>query len=288
MKMSREAHCAAARRWHNMKNKRVIITLVVLIILSFLGSLYLGQFPRPEEPIKEAMKDAVLHEVHKVQLGPLQVNPALISAYIVSAILILLALAFRFFLFPRFKEVPGKLQNVVETLVEYFAKLAQTHSGHRPMLVGGYCFAAGVYIALSTLFELAGWQVISTDGLSLSLPAPISDINAAIAMGFTSYGFILMGGLVANGIKGVLQTLKDFSLPISMSFRLFGALLGGLLVNELVYHYYLLSFGLPVIIAVLFTLLHAVIQAYVLTMLVAIFYGEATEPHTSKKVAKNI
>ncbi len=261
-----------------MKNKRVIITLVVLIILSLAGSLYLGQFPRPEEPIKEAMKDAVLHEVHKVQLGPLQVNPALISAYIVSAILSLLALVFRFLIFPHFQEVPGRLQNLVETFVAYFANLAETHSPHRPKLVGGYCFAAGVYIALSTLFELAGLQIITTDGLSLALPAPISDINAAIAMGFSSYGFILLGGIVANGARGAFRTLKDFSLPISMSFRLFGALLGGLLVNELVYHYYLLSFGLPVLIAVLFTLLHAVIQAYVLTMLVAIFYGESTEP----------
>lgn len=71
--------------------------------------------------------------------------------------------------------------------------------------------------------------------------------------------------------KGALNVLKDFSLPISMSFRLFGALLSGLLVTELVYYYFSLSFVLPVFVGVLFTLLHAVIQTYVLTTLVSIF-----------------
>ena len=70
-----------------------------------------------------------------------------------------------------------------------------------------------------------------------------------------------------------------------MSFRLFGALLSGMLVTELVYHYMLLSFVLPVIVAVLFTLIHAVIQTYVLTMLTAKFYGEVSEPH--EKSLKN-
>ena len=34
---------------------------------------------------------------------------------------------------------------------------------------------------------------------------------------------------------------------------------------------------LPVLVGVLFTLLHALIQAYVLTMLTALFYGEVSE-----------
>ena len=33
----------------------------------------------------------------------------------------------------------------------------------------------------------------------------------------------------------------------------------------------------PVLVGVLFTLLHALIQAYVLTMLTALFYGEVSE-----------
>ena len=65
---------------------------------------------------------------------------------------------------------------------------------------------------------------------------------------------------------------------------MFGALLSGALVTELVYYYIHLSFVLPVAVGVLFTLLHALIQAYVLTMLTALFYGEVSEPsHKEKK-----
>ena len=105
-------------------------------------------------------------------------------------------------------------------------------------------------------------------------------------MGCLSYFIILSGGIAGNRLKGVGQTLKDFSLPISMSFRLFGALLSGLLVTELVYYYIHLSFVLPVAVGVMFTLLHALIQTYVLTMLTALFYGEASAPHKKAKKVK--
>ena len=101
-------------------------------------------------------------------------------------------------------------------------------------------------------------------------------------MGCTTYLFILCGGIAANRMRGALNTLKDFSLPISMSFRLFGALLSGLLVTELIYYVEALSYVVPVLVAVLFTLLHALIQAYVLITLAALFYGEVTEPHSKK------
>ena len=101
-------------------------------------------------------------------------------------------------------------------------------------------------------------------------------------MGGLSYLVIMSGGIAGNGIKGVGKTLKDFSLPVSMSFRLFGALLSGALVSELVYYYVSLSFVLPVVVGVLFTLLHALIQAYVLTMLTALFYGEVSEKPEKK------
>ena len=132
------------------------------------------------------------------------------------------------------------------------------------------------------MFELIGIQAVTTQGRSIAMPAPLSDINGAIAMGVLSYLIILSGGIASNGLRGVGNTLKDFSLPISMSFRLFGALLSGLLVTELVYYYLGLSFVLPITVGVLFTLLHALIQTYVLIMLTALFYGEVSEPHHKK------
>lgn len=237
------------------------------------------------ETIREVMRDAVLHETNKINfLGIKEVNPALVSAVTVTVILLLAAVIIRIFVIPRFTYVPGKFQLLLEQVVGLFDGLAKSNSPHRNGFLGAYIFAAGVYIFVGTIFELFGIQGVTTHGTSITLPAPLSDINAAIAMGCLSYFIILSGGIAGNGLRGVGKTLKDFSLPISMSFRLFGALLSGLLVTELVYYYIQLSFVLPVLVGIMFTLLHALIQTYVLTMLTALFYGEVSEPH--KKAGK--
>ena len=252
--------------------------------LAFLiGALCTGGGGGEHESIQEVMQDAVLHSSAKIGLFGMEVNPGLISAYTVTAVLILAALILRIFVIPKFQLIPGRLQLLLEQAVGLFDGLAKGNSPHRNGFLGAYIFTAGTYIFVGTCFELFGLQAITTAGHSISLPAPLSDINGAIAMGFMSYGVILSGGIIANGLKGAGSTLKDFSLPVSMSFRLFGALLSGALVTELVYYYLQLSFVLPVIIGVLFTLLHALIQAYVLTMLTSVFYGEVTEPSEKKE-----
>lgn len=230
------------------------------------------------ESIRVLMRDAVLHDTNKISFfGIKDVNPALASAYTVTGILFVLCSVIRIFVIPRFKYIPGKIQLALEALVGFFDDLAKTNSPHRNGFLGAYIFAAGVYIFTGTIFELFGIQAVTTTGASVALPAPLADINGAIMMGCLSYAVILSGGIAGNGPGGVGKTLKEFSLPVSMSFRLFGALLSGALVTELVYHYIHLSYGLPVLVGVLFTLLHALIQAYVLTMLTSLFYGEVSE-----------
>lgn len=264
---------------------RALLLFGAVIVLLLCG-IFLTGSNGEEEAIGEVMRNEVLHESGKVALGTLMVNPGLISAFTVTAFLFVFCLIVRLFVIPRFKRIPGKFQLLLEQAVGLFDRLAKSNSPHRNRFLGAYVFTAGTYIFIGTLFELFGFQVPSTSGTSLTMPAPLSDINGAIALGFLSYGVILGGGLAANGFSGVLHALKDFSLPISMSFRLFGALLSGALVTELVYYYTNLSYVLPVIVAVLFTLLHALIQAYVLTMLTALFYGEVTEKQEKRKNRK--
>ena len=272
-----------------MKNKNSIVTAIIicLIVLSLIG-VFLIPGKQHGEAIGDAIRDAVLHEENKISLfGILEVNPAVISAFTVTGTLLIFAAAIRIFIIPRFKRVPGRFQLLLEKLVSFFDDLAKTNSPHRNGFLSVYIFSAGCYIFVSTIYELLGLQAIATGNAPIALPAPLSDINAAIAMGCQSYLVILSGGIMTNKIKGVGLTLKEFSLPISMSFRLFGALLSGLLVTELVYYTIYLSFILPVVVAVLFTLIHALIQTYVLTLLTSIFYGEVSHPKENKKRSKN-
>lgn len=261
------------------QNKRKLILWLALIVVLAVASVLTGGAGGETESVQEVMRDAVLHESGRVSLfGIKDVNPGLISAYVVTVLLLGLAACLRIFAVPRFQDVPGRLQMLLELWVGTFRDMAEKNSPHHNRVLGPYLFGAGSYIFVSTLFEMLGLQAVTTAGHSIALPAPLSDINGAIAMGVLSYLFILSGGVSAVGLRGVGRTLKEFSLPISMSFRLFGALLSGLLVTELVYFYITLSFVLPVIVGVLFTLLHALIQSYVLTMLVALYYGEVSEP----------
>lgn len=269
------------------KRTRFLVVIAIVLVLLLVGIFATNKGGEPHESIKEVMRDAVIHGDNKVSLFGLEVNPSLISAYIVSGILLLMALIIRIFAIPHFKIVPGKFQSLIEMWVGYFDNLAKTNSPHMNKALGAYIFAAGSYIFVGTIFELFGVQVMTTGGNPISLPAPLCDINGAIAMGVFSYGFIMSGGIRNNKIKGVGLTLKEFSLPISMSFRLFCALLSGALVTELVYYSIMLSFVLPVLVAVLFTLIHAVVQAYVLTMLTSIYYGEVSEVHEKKQKDKD-
>jgi F-type H+-transporting ATPase subunit a len=273
----------------NKRTKDIVVWVIILVVL-LAACVLTNKQGEKSETISEVMKDAVLHEDNRISLfGVKDVNPGLISAYVVTAVILVFALIVRIFVIPRFKYVPGKFQMLLESWVGLFDNLAKSNSPHRNRFLGAYVFAAGSYIFTGTLFELFGVQVVTTEGMSMALPAPLSDINAAIALGCLSYLIIMSGGIAGNGLKGVGLTLKDFSLPISMSFRLFGALLSGLLVTELVYYYITLSFVLPVAVGLLFTLLHALIQTYVLTMLTALFYGEVSEPSEKKpKKAKKV
>ena len=266
-----------------MKAKKTKLALWICAIVVLLVASILVPSVQKTETIQVTMRDAVLHETNRISLfGIKDVNPALISAMVVSGILLVFAVIVRIFVIPRFKMVPGKFQMLLEQAVDLFDGMAKSNSPGRSGFLGAYIFTAGAYIFIGTLFELFGLQAVTTVGGSISLPAPLSDINAAISVGCMSYLVILGGGIAANKLRGAANTLKDFSLPISMSFRLFGALLSGLLVTELVYYSLSLSFVLPVFVGVMFTLLHALIQTYVLTTLVSIFYGEVTEPHNKK------
>lgn len=265
-----------------MEKKKLIRFIVIfgcIFVILIVGIILTGSLngSAEHESIDVAMKDSVLHETFKINLFGMQVNPAVISAFTVSGILIIAALIIRIFVIPKFTIIPGKFQMLLEQGVELFSNMARENSPHCHRFIGGYIFVAGTYICIGTLFELLGIQAVTTKGTSISLPAPLADINGAITMGCLTFLVIMGGGIARNGLKGLGKALKEFSLPISMSFRLFGALLSGALVTDLVYHYTLTSYVIPVFVGVIFTLLHALIQAYVLTTLASTYFGEVTE-----------
>ena len=188
-----------------MKHKKFLIGWIFVVAVLAVAC-FLVPSTANQETIQEAMKDAVLHETGRVSLfGLKNVNPGLISGMVVTAFLLVVAALIRIFAIPKFQYVPGKFQMLLEQVVGMFDNLAKSNSPHRNGFLGAYIFAAGVYIFVGTLFELFGVQAVSISGASITLPAPLSDVNGAIALGCLSYLVILLRRYCRKRLQGHWQ-----------------------------------------------------------------------------------
>ena len=228
------------------KKTRFIVGWLLITAALLAGSLLVPGHGK-SEAAQEAMRDAVLHGTNRISLfGLKDVNPAYISSLVVVGALLLAAILLRVCGIPRFKMVPGKLQMALETVVGLFDWMAKGNSPHRNKFLGAYIFGAGVYIFVGTLFELLGLQAVTTTGRSVTLPAPLSDVNGAIALGCLSYLVILSGGIdlsvgSVSAFTGVFlaKVIGDFGISPLLAFPLvllmgcaFGAFMG-LLIDAL-------------------------------------------------------
>ena len=171
-----------------MKQKKRFLALWICVSVILLVGSFLVPGGAPTETIQETMRDGVLHDANQISLfGLLPVNPGYISSLVITVMLLVAALLIRILVIPKFKYVPGKFQLLLEQAVSMFDGLAKSNSPWRNGFLGAYIFAAGVYIFFGTLFELFGLQAIATNGRSVTLPAPLSDVNAAIMLGVLSY-----------------------------------------------------------------------------------------------------
>ena len=202
------------------KKKQVfIIVWIAVIVLLAAAAILVGSAPKAET-VQETMRDAVLHETGQVSLfGLKDVNPGLISGMVVTGILLIAAALIRIFAIPRFKIVPGRFQMLIEQVVGLFDNLAKSNSPWRHGFLGVYLFAVGSYIFVGTLFELLGVQAITVAGHPITLPAPLSDVNGAIAIGCLFLGNLLGSAVQLAGIT-VLQRLGVLELLLGLGIHI--------------------------------------------------------------------
>ena len=82
------------------KTMLIIFGVIAVVLLAgiFLTSGHGGE----EEPIQVVMRDAVLHNVYKVNFFGLEINPGLAAGFTVTGTLTVAALIIRIFLIPKF------------------------------------------------------------------------------------------------------------------------------------------------------------------------------------------
>ena len=212
----------------------------------------------------------------------------------VLAVLCILMLLFRIFAVPRFtEETPRGLQNAAELLVEALDSFisGNTNPGTVKSLAP-YMMSVALYMLGCAFAELFG------------LRAPTSDLTFTFSLGLCTLFLLNFYGIRENGIVGRLKNLGgpvpwgmrvvmiplkmigDLAVPVSLACRLFGNMMGGMLVMDLlkgVLGGY--GVGLPAVAGLYFNLIHPLLQIYIFVTLSLTYINEAMElePEEHKK-----
>lgn len=218
-----------------------------------------------------------------------------IGSLVLCAFVILLALIFRFLILPRFTLETRKMKTT-QMLCEYVLgaldKFTAGTVGRLGEELSPYILGVAGYIIGSGILELFGMR------------SPLTDLSVTLAFGLTTFVLINFYGLREKRLVGRLKhyvkpawyvapfkLISDLSTPISLSCRLFGNMLVGYIVMDLVYGLFsnlIKSFAvwvlpevvgavLPGILSLYFVLFHTAIQLYVFSTLSLTFINEATE-----------
>lgn len=201
-------------------------------------------------------------------------------ASIVVFIALIFGLFFRFAVVPRFQEKPKGLQSVMELAVEAMDHFVSGTLHHQDSgALSSYMFSVAFFLIGCAACELFG------------LRAPTSDLLVTLSLGLATFFLINYYGIKKKHLRGRLKQMcsptplmlplkivSDVAVPISLACRLFGNMLGGMVVMELLnsalgcYHV-----GVSSVAGLYFNLFHPLIQAYIFITLSLTFINEAVE-----------
>jgi len=207
------------------------------------------------------------------------ITDTLISTWIIMGVLITLGIIVRI-KSRKFKDVPRGFQNVIEALVEVFDSYLRTTVGDRLMFLGNWFFTVFVFILISNL-----------SGLIPGFRPPTADWSITVALALVTFALIqIMGVKFRKGeyLKGFLSPMflflpiniiGELARPISLSFRLFGNMLSGLVMMTLVYSLFpiVVRFVVPAALHVYFDIFAGVLQTYIFCTLSMSFVASAAE-----------
>ena len=199
----------------------------------------------------------------------------------------------------RLSLAPGKLQAVMESVVEYLQNITEPVAGGRTGLIFPWVFVFFFFVALSNLVGLLpGFGTIgftrdggfvpllhvSTSDLNLTLALAIVSVVATNVISIRTIGvkqylrrFIVLTPLFFVGLLELLQELTKF---VTFSFRLFGNISAGEMVLGTMSS--ILAFIVPVPFLA-FEVLVALIQGLVFALLTMAFMTMLTEPHHTEE-----
>ncbi len=195
-------------------------------------------------------------------------------------------------------ENPSKKQVVAEKLVLMLQGLVDENMGEKWRGITPYIGALFSFSLLCSLSSLLGFR------------APTADYSTTLAMALVTFCIVQITKFKVNGFFGYfksytqplalitpLNVVSELANPISMSFRHFGNLLAGLIINVLLYGALaslstfilqivpiafiqslpLFQIGLPAVLSLYFDIFTSFMQAYIFCMLTMVFTSMAAD-----------
>ncbi len=242
-------------------------------------------------------------------LGPLRLTNTILTTYLVIALLVWFAVSVS----RNLQLVPGRLQNLAETIIETLLNTVEGTLGKPtrtffPLIATLFIFIlVANWLSLFPFFGTVGLR--EEHGIAPFLRAPNSDINTPWAMGLLVFFIVQFTAVRYQGVKGLLKEfagpvvalaplmfvvhlVSELSRPLSLSFRLFGNILGGdvlltvisFITQKSAVAYSVVGGAIPVAFMGLEALFHFV-QAVIFSMLTMAYLTLATSHHAGEEHA---
>ncbi len=255
------------------KKKRNLLMMAGVLLLWLCSGLILGCFGLGARKFEVEISPA------RMDILGMSVSSSVVVSWIVIAILGIVAVLIRIFAVPRFRETPRGLQLVLETAVSAINDLTKEKYGHKNDGLSAYFFAMGALFLGTAIVELFGFR------------PPTTDLSMTFSYALITFILINVFGIYKKGIKGrarayvkpnaiiaPFKLISDLAVPISLACRLFGNMLGGMIVVELIYFALgAFSVGIPAVLGLYFNAFHPLIQFFIFINLSLTFIGEAVE-----------
>jgi F-type H+-transporting ATPase subunit a len=211
------------------------------------------------------------------------------NTYLASLMAMIFIVSFSIIFNKKIKEIPDKIQTLLEIIYEGFYNFWSNLTGIKNMKIFAFCFTFFIYILLSNWFGiLPGFGSIyikhHEEKIHL-LRTAYSDLNMTLALGLISVLGANILGLIKLRFKfikkflnpiGLLELFSEISKILSFSLRLFGNILAGEILILSV------SLLIPFLVPIPFMLLEifvGFIQALIFFTLTSIFLKVAISHH---------
>lgn len=173
-------------------------------------------------------------------------------------------------------EKPSNFLNVIEMYVEMMNNLVKDTMGEKHVKsFGPYIFTLMTFLLFANLIGLIGFTPPTSD-YSVTLTLALITFTLTQFFGLKNNGFVgyLKGFTEPIALLTPLNVIGEIANPVSLSFRLFGNIMSGVLIMGLVYN--AVGFFAPLVAPPLhayFDIFSGVLQSFIFTMLTMVFIG---------------